>query len=179
MQPAIFLDRDETLTVDNGYTYKISDFQWKNGAPEALKLFTNAGLPLFIVTNQGGIALGYFTENDMHAFHAHLQSEAAKFDVKFTDIAFCPHHPDAANSNPEKPCNCRKPKPAMLFTLAEKWNIDLSSSIMIGDRQSDIGVGQNAGCSAYFDCDPDAGRHTIAEQAAYILQLHFPDRMPK
>lgn len=177
VQPAIFLDRDETLTVDKGYTYKVSEFQWKAGAPEALKLFKEAGLPLFIVTNQGGIALGYFTEADMHAFHAHLQTEAAKFDVAFTDIAFCPHHPDAKDSSKDGPCTCRKPEPGLLFALAEKWDIDLSSSVMIGDRQSDIGVGQNAGCAAYFDCDFEAGRPTIADQAAYIIQKHFPDRM--
>ena len=77
-KPAIFIDRDNTLTRDLGYTWDIADFDWIDGAVEALQLFSKAGLDIFIVTNQGGIGRGFFTEADMHAFHAHLQSELAK-----------------------------------------------------------------------------------------------------
>jgi len=177
VQPAIFLDRDETLTIDHGYTYKISDFEWKAGVLDALKRFCDAKLPLFIVTNQGGIALNYFSEADMHAFHAHLQAEAAKYGIYFTDIAFCPHHPKAPNIEMPDGCSCRKPEPGLIISLAKRWQIDLPSSVMIGDRQSDIEAGNRAGCTSYFDRDPGAGRHTLAAQADFILHTHFPDRI--
>lgn len=177
MQPAIFLDRDNTLNIDRGYTYKISDFQWKDGAIEALQLFSAAKLPLFIVTNQGGIARGMFSEADMHGFHAHLQNEAAQFGVAFCDIGFCAHHPLAPDSKYPKGCECRKPAAGMLRDLAAKWQIDLSASVMIGDRQSDLEAGKNAGCFAYFDCDPSAGRPRLVDQARFILEAHFPERL--
>lgn len=177
MQPAIFLDRDDTLTIDVGYTYKVSDFVWKTGVLDGLKLFMNAKLPLFIVTNQGGIARQLFTEADMHDFHQHLQSEAAKFGVHFQDIAFCAHHPLAPDPSLPHGCNCRKPEAGMLLTLADKWQIDLSTSVMIGDRDSDLEAGQKAGCFAYYDAAPDDNRPTLKEQAAHILKTHFPDRL--
>ena len=179
MQPAIFLDRDDTITIDIGYTYKVSDFVWKAGALDALRLFAQARLPLFIVTNQGGIARGLFTAPDMHAFHDHLQKEAEKFGVHFTDIAYCPHHPLAPEPAFPEGCNCRKPEPAMLTMLADKWQIDLASSVMIGDRETDLIAGRKAGCFAYFDQAPEAGRPTLLDQAHYILKTHFPDRYHK
>ena len=93
MTAAVFLDRDDTLIQDTGYMYKPEEFAWKDGAEDSLRLFQQHGLPVFIVTNQGGIARAYFTEAQMHIFHDKLLAETAKIGGHITDIAFCPHHP--------------------------------------------------------------------------------------
>ena len=169
-KPAIFIDRDNTLTRDHGYTWDIADFAWIDGAVEALQLFAEAGLDIFIVTNQGGIGRGFFKLADMHAFHDHLQSELVKTRVTITDIAFCPHHPLAVIESLKTPCSCRKPEPGMILDLAEKWNIDLPCSVMIGDNETDVEAGHNAGCHAYrFEGD------NLAPLARHVLQQHFGD----
>ena len=93
LTPAIFLDRDNTLTIDEGYSFEINKFQWVNKAPLALHAFHKAGIPVFIVTNQGGIGRGLFTEDDMHLFHQHLHKMARSVGGEIRDIAYCPHHP--------------------------------------------------------------------------------------
>ena len=145
---AVFFDRDDTLVKDTGYMYKIADFQWMDGALIALKQLCDAGIAVFIVTNQGGIGKGLFTRQQMQAFHNHLFKEAEKADITITDIAYCPHHPEAVTAEMVTPCTCRKPEPGMLRQLARKWDIDLGQSVMIGDRPSDIEAGRRAGCTA-------------------------------
>lgn len=147
---AIFLDRDNTLTKDDGYTFEITQFQWMPGAPKALRAFHEKNIPVFIVTNQGGIGRGFFTIKDMQAFHQHLHLMVKSIGGKIHDIAYCPHHPLAIFDEFKTPCRCRKPKPGMLFDLAKKWQLDLSSSVMIGDRESDFEAGQRAGCHSYL-----------------------------
>lgn len=143
---ALFLDRDNTLVADNGYLHQISDFRWLDGAPDALRFARMLDIPVFIVTNQGGIGRGIFTTDEMHQFNAYLMTQAADAGAEIADIAYCPHHPQAIFPHLKTPCSCRKPEPGMLLSLAEKWQINLSSSVMIGDRQSDIEAGEAAGC---------------------------------
>lgn len=170
MRPAVFLDRDDTLNQDEGYSSRIEDFAWVRGAPEALQLFHQAGLPLLVVTNQGGIARGLFTEAAMHQFNAHMVSEAASFGVPILDIAYCPHHPDGIIDGLSGPCACRKPAPGMLLDLAAKWQIDLAHSVMIGDRQTDKEAGEAAGATGYlFDPEGD-----LSDLARHILDRHQP-----
>ena len=92
-KPAIFLDRDNTLIHDYGYIYEIEKFAWINGAAAALKRFHEANIPVFIVTNQGGIGRGIFSEDQMNQFNNHMIAAANKAGGSITDIAFCPHHP--------------------------------------------------------------------------------------
>lgn len=166
-KPAIFLDRDGTLVRDRGYTYRIEDFAWVTGAPEAIRKFHEAGFAIFVVTNQGGIGLGMFTEQDMHRFHSHLCIEAEKNGARITDIAFCMHHPNAIIPGHQTPCACRKPKPGMILGLASKWQIDLEQSILIGDKQSDVDAGVAAGCHTYrFDGDD------LDALARKVLSIH-------
>ena len=145
---AVFFDRDDTLVRDTGYMYKIADFQWMDGAVSALQRLHIENIPIFIATNQGGIGKGLFTLTQMHAFHDHLLQQAQAENIQITDIAFCPHHPDAVTAELAQPCRCRKPEAGMLESLAQKWQIDLSASVMIGDKLSDIEAGQRAGCHA-------------------------------
>ena len=168
MTPAIFFDRDNTLTYDEGYCYKVDAFQWMPGAAEALRLFHQAGLPIFIITNQGGIARGFFTTQDMQLFHDHLCQQAEQVGSLITDIAFCPHHPKALEE-PMRHCDCRKPDIGLFTQLAAKWQIDLARSVMIGDKQSDVAAGDKAGCHSYL-YDKQTSLAVLAQQ---ILDKHF------
>ena len=119
MTAAVFLDRDDTLIHDTGYMYKPEEFAWRDGAPDSLRLFKRLGLPVFIITNQGGIGRGFFTEAQMHLFHDKLHTKTRQIGGQIADIAFCPHHPLAVTDELRTPCGCRKPAPGMIFSLAE------------------------------------------------------------
>lgn len=164
---AVFLDRDNTLTRDEGYCYKVSDFDWMPGAEAGLVRLHGAGIPVFIITNQGGIAKGLFTQDDMQKFNDHLCAMAQKAGGKITDIGFCPHHPDVPSHN--SPCDCRKPEAGLFFALADKWGITLSQSVMIGDRDSDVIAGKKAGCHSYL-YDKTSSLDTLVKQ---VIETHF------
>ena len=164
MTAAVFLDRDDTLIQDTGYMYKPEEFAWKDGAEDSLRLFQQHGLPVFIVTNQGGIAREYFTEDQMHIFHDKLLAETTKIGAHITDIAFCPHHPLSVTNALRTPCSCRKPEPGLIFSLAKKWQLDLRRSVMIGDKLSDVEAGQAAGCASYL-VSQNQSLLEVAEQA--------------
>ena len=166
---AVFFDRDDTLVKDTGYMYKIADFQWMEGAVSALQRLQAENIPVFIATNQGGIGKGLFTYTQMHAFHDHLLAQAHTENIQITDIAFCPHHPDAVTAELAQPCKCRKPEPGMLESLAQKWQIDLSASVMIGDKLSDIEAGQRAGCHA-LHLTADTNLPVLADIAIKIIR---------
>ncbi len=168
LKRALFVDRDNTLTYDTGYTFRLDDFAWKPGAIEGLKAFAKAEFLLFIITNQGGIGRGFFTEDDMHFYHDRLCIEAANAGAPISDIAFCPHHPKAVIPELQGPCTCRKPEPGMILQLAEKWHIDCSKSLVIGDKQSDLVAGHRAGCNSYLLEDDTR----LDELAARLLPFH-------
>ncbi len=165
---AVFLDRDNTITRDEGYCYKVSDFDWMPGAEAALVRLHAAGIPVFIITNQGGIAKGLFTQDDMQKFNDHLCAMAAQSGGKITDIAFCPHHPDSVKAG-EALCDCRKPEAGLFFALADKWGISLDQSVMIGDRESDVIAGNKAGCHSYL-YDKTSALDTLVKQ---VIKTHF------
>lgn len=168
---AVFFDRDQTLSVDHGYTHLVEDFAWINGAPEALAMFARHGVDCFIVTNQGGIGRGFFTQQQMQDFNTHLTEAAAAAGGQIRDIAWCPHHPLAISDEMKTPCGCRKPEPGLLLALAEKWDIDLAASVMIGDRDSDVAAGVAAGCHGYLF---DGGDLSVL--ARLVVERHFAGR---
>jgi len=133
----LFLDRDGVINEDFGYVYKIEDFKFKEGIFKVLKKAMDKEYKIFIITNQSGISRGYYTENDFLKLMNWVQEQFLKKEIKITDIAFCPHHPDDN-------CDCRKPKPKMILDLIKKYNIDPSKSIMVGDKDSDVEAGKNA-----------------------------------
>ena len=171
LKAAIFLDRDETLNQDHGYICDPAKFVWMPGAAAALRRFHNAGLPVFVVTNQGGIGRGMFTETDMHQFNDNLIDNARAAGGDIVDIAFCPHHPLALDPAMAAPCRCRKPEPGLIIQLAEKWQIDLANSVMIGDRDSDVEAGQRAGMHSYLFDKTD-----LDHLAKQVLASHFPEQ---
>jgi D-glycero-D-manno-heptose 1,7-bisphosphate phosphatase len=138
---AIFLDRDGVL-VDNSkhyYIWHTDQLSLIDGATENLKMLLQSGFKLFIVSNQGGISRGHYTENDILKLHDELLQTFRLKEIEITDIVFCPHHPEI-----EK-CLCRKPDSLMLEKLIAKYKIDKSSSFFIGDSPSDMEAATKAG----------------------------------
>ncbi|WP_456479205.1 D-glycero-beta-D-manno-heptose 1,7-bisphosphate 7-phosphatase [Nautilia sp.] len=142
---AAFLDRDGVINVDTGYVGKIEDFKFKEGIFELLKLLQDLDFALFVVTNQSGIARGYYTEKDFYKLTEWMIDEFRKKGIEIKDVRFCPHHPDITGM-----CECRKPKPGMILDLAEKYGVDLKNSIMIGDSDRDLEAAKRAGIKKTF-----------------------------
>ena len=140
MKKAIFLDRDGTINVEKDYIYKSEDLVFEEGTIEALKTFKNLGYILIVVSNQSGIARGYFTEEDLNIFNNNMNEILKKNGVEITEFYCCPHHPDGIGKY-KKVCECRKPNNKMIEDAIEKYNIDRAKSYMIGDKISDIGAG--------------------------------------
>lgn len=137
-RPAAFLDRDGVLNIDRGYIYKPDDLEMIPGAATAVRLLNEAAYSVFVVTNQSGVARGYYSEAAIGEIHVRLQgilnSEGAHIDAFY----YCPHHPDGTVKSLAIECRCRKPGPGMLEQAAREWPIDLSRSFLIGDRDLDL-----------------------------------------
>ena len=141
MHKAAFLDRDGTIAKDIPYCSRPEDFELLPGAAEGIRLLNEHGFKVVVVTNQSGIARGYFTERMLAKIHDKMQRELAKHGAYVDAIYYCPHHPDDN-------CECRKPKPKMLFQAAADLAIDLSQSYAIGDSEMDAELARQAGCKA-------------------------------
>jgi D-glycero-D-manno-heptose 1,7-bisphosphate phosphatase len=137
-RPAAFLDRDGVLNVDRGYTHRPEQFEWIDGAPEAVRLLNEAGYYVFVVTNQSGIARGYYNEDAVRAFHAQMQNDLASHGGHVDAFYFCPHHPEGVIKALAIHCRCRKPAPGMLEQAASEWPIDRNASFLIGDKDEDL-----------------------------------------
>ena len=144
-QAAAFFDRDGTINVNYGHVYRPEDLMFIQGTPDIIRQYNDVHTPVIVVTNQAGIAKGLYTEKDMHRFHQHMNRCLQKlYGAHIDAFYFCPHHPDYTGE-----CNCRKPKPGMFFNAAEEWNIDLSESVMYGDKESDRLAAEYAGISHF------------------------------
>lgn len=145
MKRAVFIDRDGTINVEKEYLYLSDEFEFIPGAAKAIRLLNEAGFLVVVVTNQSGVARGYYTEEDVHLLHRHistlLELDGSRVDAWY----YCPHHPEGRGSY-ALPCRCRKPQPGMLREAALRFDIDLEASIMIGDKLVDVEAGRAAGC---------------------------------
>ena len=140
MKKAIFLDRDGTINVEKDYIYKSEDLVFEEGTIEALKTFKNLEYILIVISNQSGIARGYFTEEDLNIFNNNMNEILKKNGIEITEFYCCPHHPDGIGEY-KKVCECRKPNNKMIEDAIKKYNIAREKSYMIGDKTSDIGAG--------------------------------------
>ena len=134
----IFLDRDGVINKEVNYLHKIEDFQFIDGIFEACNHFLKLGYKIIIVTNQSGIARGYFKENDYHNLSNWMLKQFQKQSIDILDIFYCPH-------GPESNCNCRKPSPGMFFKAQDKYDINMRNSWLIGDKEDDIVAGISSG----------------------------------
>jgi len=145
---AVFLDRDGTINVERDYLYRPEEFTFISGAPEAIRALKVAGFLVVVVTNQSGVARGYFGPAEVEQLHAHIQSELATFDTAIDAFYYCPHHPQAGHGSYRVDCDCRKGRPGMLLQAAHDYDIDLTRSYMVGDKDADIEAGRSAGCTS-------------------------------
>jgi len=134
---AAFLDRDGVLNVDRGFVSKSRDFEWIAGAQKAVRYLNDAGYLTVIVTNQSGIARGYHTESEFQALHSWIDERLSISGAHIDAVYFCPHLPDAVLPKYRSNCECRKPRPGMILRAIREFDIDPSSSFLIGDKDSD------------------------------------------
>lgn len=141
-RPAAFLDRDGVLNVDHGYAHRPEQLDWIEGAPEAVRLLNEAGYYVIVVTNQSGVARGYFDEGAILRFHQHMQDRLANYGARIDAFYYCPHHPRGSVKEFAIACACRKPLPGLLEQAAGDWPIDLTKSFLIGDRDHDVAAAE-------------------------------------
>jgi D,D-heptose 1,7-bisphosphate phosphatase len=170
---AIFLDRDGVINKEVNYLSAPNEFELLDGTAQALKILKEQGFLLIVITNQSGLARGYFSEETLKEIHDKMTRLLKEEGVNLDDIFYCPHHPEFTGE-----CSCRKPKPGMILEAQERYNIDLSHSYMIGDTPSDIKAGINAGCKTVFvltghGSESEAEIDTVAPDYIYPNLFEF------
>lgn len=193
MHRAVFLDRDGTLNHDPGYIRRPEEFLLFPGVPEAIRLLNGSGYLVVVVTNQAGIARGYYTEEDLRAVHGKLREGVAAGGGRLDGVYHCPHHPTAGDGPLTRVCFCRKPAPGMLYRAALDLEIDLGRSFMAGDRAGDVEAGRRAGCRTVLvltgegrtaqeeieragETPPDRVFGTLPEAVPWIIRTGSPER---
>ena len=136
----VFLDRDGVINEEVGYLHEIKDFKFIPGVMESCNYFLSLGYQIIIVTNQSGIARGFYKEKEFHILNKWMLDQFQEKGVGILDVFFCPHGPDDG-------CFCRKPKPGLFINAKAKYDIDMNNSWMIGDKEADIEAAYNAGIS--------------------------------
>jgi D-glycero-D-manno-heptose 1,7-bisphosphate phosphatase len=193
MNRAVFLDRDGTINEEVGYLKSLDMLKVIPGAAAAIRRLNAAGFKVVIITNQSGVARGYFPESLVHEAHALLTATLRKDGATIDGIYYCPHHPTAGNSKHTIQCDCRKPATGLMDRAARDLDIDLKQSFMVGDKWSDIELGHRAGARSILvrsgfapdDAgnerpshveDPDFTAHDLAEAADWIIEQKGQDR---
>lgn len=144
-EKVIFLDRDGTINTEVNYLYKPEELVIIDGVAEAVKKWRADGFKIVVITNQAGVARGYYTEEDVNNLHEYLNNELKKQGACIDKFIYCPHHPENGIGEYKKDCECRKPKPGMFHMAEEYFNIDKAHSYMIGDKLADTQAGHNYG----------------------------------
>ncbi|MDD2338081.1 MAG: D-glycero-beta-D-manno-heptose 1,7-bisphosphate 7-phosphatase [Geobacteraceae bacterium] len=146
MNKAVFLDRDGVINVEKGYLHRVEDFEFLPGVPRALHLLKEAGFLLIVVTNQSGVARGYYSLEAVHELHRHLQDQLKPYGAAIDGFYICPHHPEYESDDQPSDCSCRKPLPGMIVKAVSDFHIDPARSYLVGDKLSDIEAGRAACC---------------------------------
>ena len=162
MSRALFLDRDGVINIEKNYLYKIDDFEFIDGIFELCKHYLELGYLIFVVTNQSGIARKYYSEDDFLKLTEWMLTAFKEKGIDIQQVYFCPHHPEISGE-----CRCRKPEPGMILDAAREYDIDLSQSLLVGDKERDIEAALNAGIKLNYLFDPN--RNTKESKATKII----------
>ncbi|MGJ8693901.1 MAG: D-glycero-beta-D-manno-heptose 1,7-bisphosphate 7-phosphatase [Thalassotalea sp.] len=171
---ALFLDRDGIINIDHGYVNKIEDFDFVDGIFDVCRHAQSLGYQLIVITNQAGIARGYYEITDFEQLTTWMKAEFAIEGINITDVFFCPHHPEQGVNEFVQVCECRKPAPGMIFEAQAKHHIELAESVFIGDKLSDIQAAAAAGIknkillSSNYGDNPQIDTHRINEISGAI-----------
>ncbi len=149
-RPALFLDRDGVINRDKGYVSRISEFEWTPGAGRCIRSFNERDWLVFVVTNQSGIARGYYTEDDMRTLHAWMEGELKRDGARIDRIYYCPFHEDGEIAAYRKDSFDRKPKPGMLLQAMADFPVKREASFLIGDKETDLAAARAAGVGAFL-----------------------------
>jgi D-glycero-D-manno-heptose 1,7-bisphosphate phosphatase len=149
-RPAVFFDRDGVLNEDNGYVFEISKLRWINGARQAVKAANDAECFVFVITNQSGVARGLYKESDIEALHKWMTDDLAAIGAHIDAFEYCPYHPEAIIEQYRQASRRRKPAPGMINDLLERFPVDVSRSILVGDKPTDLEAAQAAGVQGYL-----------------------------
>jgi D-glycero-D-manno-heptose 1,7-bisphosphate phosphatase len=149
-RPAVFFDRDGVINVDHGYVHRPDQFHWVPGAQNAIRLLNDLGYRVVVVTNQAGVARGYYSEDAVHALHGWVQDRLAEDGAFIDAFYYCPYHPDAQVERFRAAHIDRKPSPGMILRAFSDLNIDRSRSFLIGDKESDMEAASRAGIPGFM-----------------------------
>lgn len=170
MQRAVFLDRDGTIIEDTGYPHERRELKFLPGVSKAIKLLSENGFKVIVITNQAGVARGYFAEETLKEINRYIQESLAKQGALIDRIYYCPHHIEGIIEEYRKECYYRKPNPGMIEEAVRDFGIDLASSFVIGDKTSDIEAGRRVGCKTILIAGDNLG-----EESAVISDHIAPD----
>jgi D-glycero-D-manno-heptose 1,7-bisphosphate phosphatase len=182
-RPAVFLDRDGTIIEDVGYLDSLDRIAWYPWSVDAIRALNQAGFPVVVVTNQAGVARGYFAEAFVRETHRALDAVLAAGGARVDAYYYCPHHADGSVAAYAQTCDCRKPGCGMITRAAVDLGLDPTRSVVVGDAWTDIGAARAAGARGLLlradgrrlkdklgaDCEPDAIVDHLAAAASWIL----------
>ena len=168
---ALFLDRDGVINVDRGYVHLPRQTEWIPGIFELCRSASELGYLLVVITNQAGIARGYYDEAQFETYSAWMREQFRQRELSIAAIYHCPHHPDEGVGTLRTQCECRKPKPGMILRAQRELGLDLSASALIGDMPSDIEAGRAAGIAQCFAFDAFDPQREMAAALTWLRSL--------
>jgi len=180
LRKAAFLDRDGVINKDKAYVYRWDDFEFAPGAIEGMKLLQTLGYQLVVITNQSGLARGYYTDEQYQSLTRQMLDTLKNNGVNIAGVYHCPHHPNGIRPALNVQCSCRKPEPGLILKAAQDLNISLAESLLIGDKPTDIQAARAAGLakaysvwsenkdSNFEDCKSDRHFKNLLDCAKYL-----------
>jgi D,D-heptose 1,7-bisphosphate phosphatase len=179
-RPGILLDRDGTIIVDHGYVGSVDRVDFIEGSAEAIAQFNRASIPVAVVTNQAGVARGFYGMDDVSQVHQHISKHLAEFGAHIDLYLYCPYHPDGVVEGFARASEDRKPRPGMALAAKAALNLDLAASWVVGDRPEDMGLAEAIGASAIY-LGPDSWDRSgvwsfpsLATAAPFVLERVAP-----
>ena len=165
-KPALFLDRDGVINIEKNYLHKVEEFEFIDGIFELCKKYQNLGYLIIVVTNQSGIAREYYSEEDFSLLTRWMTDVFDRENIHITAVYHCPHHPDISGI-----CSCRKPEPGMFLEAAQKYNIKLENSLMVGDSERDIIAAHRARINETYLFSPDTQKSEATKTIKSLSEL--------